>query len=35
MLGEPHSAAYFEAQRDFWWNLDFLELVADRLDPGA
>jgi SAM-dependent methyltransferase len=31
-LGEPHSAAYFDEQRDFWWNLDFLGLVAARLD---
>ena len=31
-MGEPHSAAYFDEQRDFWWNLDFLGLVAARLD---
>jgi ubiquinone/menaquinone biosynthesis C-methylase UbiE len=30
-LGEPHSAAYFDEQRDFWWNRDFLRLVAARL----
>ena len=28
---EPHSAAYFNEQRDFWWNADYLELVARRL----
>jgi ubiquinone/menaquinone biosynthesis C-methylase UbiE len=27
----PHSAAYFGAVRDFWWNLDHLELCARRL----
>jgi SAM-dependent methyltransferase len=26
----PHSAAYFGPDRDFWWNLDHLELVASR-----
>jgi ubiquinone/menaquinone biosynthesis C-methylase UbiE len=31
---EPHSAAYFDQQRDFWWNPDFLRLVATRLDLG-
>ncbi|MGO9751064.1 MAG: hypothetical protein ACLP22_06025 [Solirubrobacteraceae bacterium] len=31
-LGEPHSAVHFDEQRDFWWNLDFLRLVAARLD---
>lgn len=29
--GEPHSAAYFGRQRDFWWNEDFLELLGRRL----
>jgi SAM-dependent methyltransferase len=32
--GEPeelHSAAYFGAYRDFWWNADHLELRARRL----
>lgn len=28
---EPHSAAYFNEQRDFWWNADYLRLVAARL----
>jgi SAM-dependent methyltransferase len=28
---EPHSAAYFGAGRDFWWNLDQLELCARRI----
>jgi len=28
----PHSAAYFNDQRDFWWNLDFLRLLGRRLD---
>jgi ubiquinone/menaquinone biosynthesis C-methylase UbiE len=26
-----HSAAYFDDQRDHWWNRDFLELMARRL----
>src|SRR3954451_2776793 len=26
-----HSAVWFGDQRDFWWNRDFLELVARRL----
>lgn len=26
----PHSAEYFGEQRDFWWNRDFLELMARR-----
>ena len=26
-----HSAPFFGAQRDFWWNEDFLGLVVDRL----
>jgi SAM-dependent methyltransferase len=28
----PHSAEYFGEQRDYWWNSDFLQLVARRLD---
>jgi SAM-dependent methyltransferase len=28
----PHSAAYFNEQRDFWWNADYLELIGRRLD---
>jgi SAM-dependent methyltransferase len=27
----PHSAAFFGAVRDFWWNLDQLELIARRV----
>jgi len=34
MSQEPHSAAYFNAQRDFWWNRDFLQLLASRLGLG-
>ena len=30
--GELHSAAYFNEQRSFWWNLDFLRLTASRLE---
>lgn len=26
----PHSAEYFGEQRDFWWNHDFLQLMARR-----
>jgi SAM-dependent methyltransferase len=28
----PHSAEYFGDQRDYWWNSDFLQLIARRLD---
>ncbi len=28
----PHSAIYFGDARDFWWNADFLDLMARRLD---
>ena len=28
---ERHSAAYFDEQRDFWWNDDLLRLVARRI----
>lgn len=28
----PHSGHYFGDQRDFWWNFDFLELMAKRWD---
>jgi SAM-dependent methyltransferase len=31
----PHSAAYFGAERDFWWNQDYLELLARRFDFAA
>lgn len=27
---KPHSAEYFGEYRDFWWNADFLELIAKR-----
>lgn len=27
---KPHSADYFGPQRDFWWNADFLDLMATR-----
>ena len=27
----PHSAAYFGEERDYWWNDDYLELLARRL----
>ena len=26
-----HSAIYFDDQRDYWWNRDFLELMGQRL----
>jgi SAM-dependent methyltransferase len=29
--GEPHSAVFFGAVRDFWWNVDQLELCARRI----
>lgn len=32
--GAPHSAAYFNPQRDFWWNADYLQLLAERLGLG-
>jgi SAM-dependent methyltransferase len=41
---KPHSAEYFGEQRDFWWNADFIALMARRfrldqvhmaLDVGA
>ena len=28
----PHSAEFFNEMREFWWNLDFLKLMAERLD---
>jgi ubiquinone/menaquinone biosynthesis C-methylase UbiE len=28
---DSHSAEYFGDTRDYWWNLDFLELMAKRL----
>jgi ubiquinone/menaquinone biosynthesis C-methylase UbiE len=30
--GEPHSAAYLNEQRSFWWNVAFLRLAASRLE---
>src|SRR3954452_17130903 len=30
MSEEPHSAAYFGPERDFWWNHDHLRLIAER-----
>lgn len=27
----PHSKQYFNDTRDFWWNKDFLQLMANRL----
>jgi len=29
-MSEPHSAEQFGPQRDFWWNRDFLDLMATR-----
>lgn len=34
-MDSPHSAEWFKAYRDFWWNPDFLELMARRLNLGA
>src|SRR5438067_989004 len=31
----PHSAAFFGDFRDFWWNRDFLELMARRWNLSA
>ena len=28
---DSHSAEYFGDTRDFWWNADFLRLMARRL----
>jgi SAM-dependent methyltransferase len=30
MSDQPHSAEWFGEQRDFWWNRDFLDLMAQR-----
>ena len=30
MKEKPHSAEYFGEQRDFWWNADFMALMAGR-----
>jgi SAM-dependent methyltransferase len=29
-----HSEQYFSTYRDYWWNRDFLDLIAARLDLG-
>jgi len=34
-MESAHSEEWFKAYRDFWWNPDFLELMAKRLDLGA
>jgi SAM-dependent methyltransferase len=31
---QPHSAEFFGPERDFWWNLDQLELIAARRALG-
>jgi hypothetical protein len=31
---EPHSAVFFNPQRDLWWNPDYLQLLASRLGLG-
>lgn len=33
--GKPHSAEYFHEQRDFWWNADFMALMAKRWDLSS
>ena len=33
-LSSGHSAAFFDKQRDYWWNLDYLQLVVSRLGLG-
>jgi ubiquinone/menaquinone biosynthesis C-methylase UbiE len=30
-----HSAAFFDTQRDYWWNEDFLGLIVERLGLGS
>ncbi|MFZ4398162.1 MAG: hypothetical protein ACOYOU_21315, partial [Kiritimatiellia bacterium] len=30
-MKKGHSEEYFKEDRDFWWNHDFLELMARRL----
>lgn len=35
MSREPHSAAQFTPSRDHWWNADFLDLMARRLNLGT
>ncbi len=29
---QPHSAQYFGDYRDYWWNLDFIKLMGERLN---
>jgi hypothetical protein len=33
--GGGHSAEYFGAERDLWWNRDFLELLSRRFRLGT
>ncbi|MBC8094400.1 MAG: class I SAM-dependent methyltransferase [Akkermansiaceae bacterium] len=35
MSDQPHSAEWFGEQRDFWWNRDFLDLMAKRWKLAA
>lgn len=35
MSKQPHSAEQFTQSRDHWWNADFLDLMARRLDLSA
>ncbi len=35
MSSEPHSAEWFGEQRDYWWNRDFLQLMAARWQLSA
>lgn len=35
MKKQAHSAEQFTASRDHWWNADFLDLMAKRLDLAA
>lgn len=32
---QPHSAEFFNDMRDYWWNTDFLQLLAQRLQFTA
>jgi SAM-dependent methyltransferase len=34
MADDPHSAAYFGPERDFWWNSDHLRLIGARRGLG-
>lgn len=31
-ISRPHSSEYFGEERDYFWNADFLDLLAKRLD---